>query len=269
MAEIKWIKLTTTMFEDEKIDFIESLPESDSILVIWIKLLTLAGKCNMKGYIFLTENIPYNEEMLAHKFRRPLNIVRLAFETFRKLGMIEIDEGNGIYISNWEKHQNIDGMEHIRELTRERNKKYRERKKQSRLTNGDVNNDVNVTSHDGTDIDIDLDKEYTTTAEVNPFNFYEQNGFGTINPTIVGYINEWLDGNYFYEAEVILIKAMEEAVSNNVRKWSYVDKILINWDQNKLRTLNQVNAFLTEHKNNTTKSHGVKRKDALSILKDL
>ena len=61
------------MFEDEKIDFIESLPESDAILVIWIKLLTLAGKCNAGGFIFLTEKIPYTTEMLAHKFRRPIN----------------------------------------------------------------------------------------------------------------------------------------------------------------------------------------------------
>ena len=50
MGEVKWIKITTNMFEDEKIDFIESLPESDAILVIWIKLLTLAGKNKTNGY---------------------------------------------------------------------------------------------------------------------------------------------------------------------------------------------------------------------------
>ena len=59
MSEIKWIKITTGMFQDEKIDYIESLPEADAILIIWIKLLTLAGKCNSNGFIFLTENIPY------------------------------------------------------------------------------------------------------------------------------------------------------------------------------------------------------------------
>ncbi|TJX14987.1 hypothetical protein E9840_04595 [Tissierella creatinini] len=53
MAEVKWIKLTTSMFEDEKIDFILSLPEGDSILLIWIRLLTMAGKCNSNGFIFL------------------------------------------------------------------------------------------------------------------------------------------------------------------------------------------------------------------------
>ena len=46
MADIKWIKITTDIFDDEKILLIESLPEADSIIVIWFKLLCLAGKMN-------------------------------------------------------------------------------------------------------------------------------------------------------------------------------------------------------------------------------
>ena len=67
MSNVKWIKITTTMFDDEKIDFIESLPEADSILIIWIKHLTLAGRTNADGLILLSDTIPYTEEMLAHK----------------------------------------------------------------------------------------------------------------------------------------------------------------------------------------------------------
>lgn len=164
MSEIKWIKLTTSMFEDEKVDFIESLPETDSILIIWIKLLTLAGKCNMKGHIFLTENIPYTDEMLAHKFRRPLSTVRLALETFKRLGMIEVDENSVIQICNWEKHQNIDGMERIREQNRIRKQKEREKTK-FLLEDSDMSRDMsrdvteNVTRSHATDIDKDIDKE--------------------------------------------------------------------------------------------------------------
>ena len=46
MADIKWIKITTDMFDDEKIKVIEAMPDRDAILIIWIKLLTLAGKVN-------------------------------------------------------------------------------------------------------------------------------------------------------------------------------------------------------------------------------
>lgn len=128
MAEIQWIKLKVGMFDDSKIKYIEALPERDTIITIWVKLLTLAGKYNEHGYIMLSENLPYNEEMLANEFNRPLNSVRLALQTFEKLGMIEQTQGV-IKISNWEKHQNVEGMEKIRLQTRERVRKHREQKR--------------------------------------------------------------------------------------------------------------------------------------------
>lgn len=126
--EVKWIKITTNMFEDEKIDFIESLPEADTILMIWIKLLTLAGKVNDGGIIYLTADIPYTDQMLAHRFRRPIATIQLALSTFQKLGMIELDDKNYIKITNWEKHQNIEGLDKIREDTRKRVQKHRAKK---------------------------------------------------------------------------------------------------------------------------------------------
>ena len=158
MSEIKWIKITTGMFQDEKIDYIESLPEADAILIIWIKLLTLAGKCNSNGFIFLTENIPYTYEMLAHKFRRPINVVKLALQTFNNLEMILLD-GDFIKIANWEKHQNIEGMEKIKEQTRKRVANYRERQKKLLPTPCNELCNATVTQGNETDIDKELDIE--------------------------------------------------------------------------------------------------------------
>ena len=118
MAEVKWIKLVTEFFDDEKIKLIESMPEADMVLIIWVKLLTLAGKKNMNGYIFLTENIPYTEEMLSTLFNRPINTIRLALETFKGFGMIDHNGDGKIKIANWEKHQNVEGMDKIRERNR-------------------------------------------------------------------------------------------------------------------------------------------------------
>ncbi|MEC1488909.1 phage replisome organizer N-terminal domain-containing protein [Bacillus subtilis] len=160
MSEVKWIKLSTQMFEDEKIKLIEQMPESDTILIIWVKLLAQAGKTNASGYIYLNQNIPYTDEMLATIFNRPLPIVRMALNTFQQFGMIEVDENKFISIANWEKHQNVEGMDRVRKLNAERNRKYRERKKQLQLSAPEKKHDVSVTSHDGTDIDKELlDKE--------------------------------------------------------------------------------------------------------------
>src|SRR5690625_2950372 len=153
MSNIKWIKLSTSMFEDEKIRLIEQMPDADTILIIWVKLLAQAGKTNASGYIYLSENIPYTEEMLATIFNRPVSTVRLALKTFEQFGMITIDENNFIEISNWEKHQNIEGMERVRKLNAERNRRYRERKKQEKLGSEDSNGEVSVKSPDDTEID--------------------------------------------------------------------------------------------------------------------
>jgi len=80
------------MFEDEKIRLIESLPEADTLLIIWIKLLSQAGRTNANGYIFLSENIPFTEEMLSTLFNRPIATVRLALQTFKQFGMIDVTD---------------------------------------------------------------------------------------------------------------------------------------------------------------------------------
>ncbi|WP_226570328.1 phage replisome organizer N-terminal domain-containing protein, partial [Bacillus stratosphericus] len=160
MGEVKWVKLSTQMFDDEKIKLIEQMPESDTLLIIWIKLLAQAGKTNASGFIYLSENVPYTEEMLAHIFGRPLGIVRMALDTFKKFGMVEINEQNYISICNWEKHQNLDALEKIREQNRKRVSKHREKQKTLQPPKQrNVTGNITVMGSNATDIDKELDKE--------------------------------------------------------------------------------------------------------------
>ena len=119
------------MFDDEKIKIIQAMPDGDAILVIWIKLLALAGKTNDGGYIYISENIPYTNEMLSVVMNKPILIIKLAMETFVNLGMIENDT-KGIYLLNFEKHQSLDKMNEIREYNRIAKQKSRE-KRQSHI----------------------------------------------------------------------------------------------------------------------------------------
>ena len=159
MADVKWIKITTDIFSDEKILLIEQMPEADTIIVIWFKLLCMAGRDNNNGTFLMNNRIPYTEEMLATLFRRPLQTVRLAISTFEAFGMIEIDN-NIISLTNWEKHQNIDGMERIKELNRDRQRRYRERQKQALIeSKKDIENGSNVTLRNSNALDkIRIDK---------------------------------------------------------------------------------------------------------------
>lgn len=145
MAEVKWIKIVTDIFDDEKILMIENLPDRDSIIVIWFKLLCMAGKQNNSGVFLFNDRIPYTDEMLATIFRRPLNTVRLALKTFEEYGMIEIIN-NTITIPKWEKHQSLDALENSRKQTRDRVAKYRKKQKEI-ACNGGCNVTGNVTGN--------------------------------------------------------------------------------------------------------------------------
>lgn len=173
MAEIKWIKLTVNMFDDEKIRLIQAIPEADAIIVIWVRLLTLAGKTNSDGQIYINENMPYNDEMLATLFNKPVNTIRLAIKTLESFGMIDVFDNGTIFVNNWEKHQNIEGMEKIKEQNRLRQQKQREKRKLL------VSNVTSRDSHD-TELELDLELDIELEKESNKDNTSKQDSMETL-----------------------------------------------------------------------------------------
>lgn len=167
MSELKWIKLSIDMFDDEKIKLIESSPEADTILIVWLKLLAQAGKTNVSGYIFLSENIPYTDEMLSTIFNRPLNTVRMALQVLERFGLIKINaDTEYIKIVNWEKHQNVDAMDKIREQTRKRVEKHRDK---LRLPEPQAVAKVEKKVYGDSDVELQLAKQlFTRMLENNP-----------------------------------------------------------------------------------------------------
>lgn len=168
MAEVKWIKLTTDIFDDEKMAMIDSLPSADTIIVIWFKLLVLAGKSNNNGVFMMNNRIPYTDEMLAAIFRRDDKVVKLALKTFEQFGMIEIID-SVITIPNWDKHQSLDAYEKKKERDRKLQAERRARQKaliqesyDNRLTSGEQSADCQMmvaVSEEEIEEDIEEDKE--------------------------------------------------------------------------------------------------------------
>ena len=163
MADVKWIKITTDVFDDEKILLIESLPDAYAIIVVWFKLLCLAGKQNNSG-VFMMGQIAYTDKMLATIFRMKESTVQLALQTFEQFGMIEIIDGV-ITIPNWGKHQNLDQLESKKEYMRNYMKEYREKQKSLTCkTSCKTNSKTNVSQADkeedkDKDIDIEIEEE--------------------------------------------------------------------------------------------------------------
>jgi len=126
MTEIKWIKIVTDLFDDEKIRQIKAMKKGDTFIVIWFELLCLAGKSNSNGFLMLTDKIPYSTDMLANLFPRDSKYIDEAIDIFERFEMIEIIEEK-ICLLNWEKHQNAEKLEKIREQTRSRVNEHRQK----------------------------------------------------------------------------------------------------------------------------------------------
>ena len=155
MAEVKWIKLTTDMFDNRKIKHLRRLPDGNNIVLIWVMLLTMAGRCNASGMIFLTENIPYSPKMLADELDFEENTVRLALEALEQFSMI-VTDGDFFTIAGWEEYQNIEGMEKIRESKRLAQARWRAKQKELPST---VDSTVDSTRYLVDDAEEDKDKE--------------------------------------------------------------------------------------------------------------
>lgn len=157
MAEVKWIKIATDIFDDEKILLIESLPDAYAIITVWFKLLCLAGKKNNGGVFLMNDKIPYTDKMLATIFRMNESTVKLALNAFEQFKMIEIVEGI-ITIPNWNKHQTLDAYERKKERDRlyqeERRAKQRALIEKSSDKSSERTSDVAVS-----DIDKEEDKD--------------------------------------------------------------------------------------------------------------
>lgn len=162
MADVKWIKIVTNIFDDEKMKLIEGMPDHDAIIVIWFKLLCMAGKQNNGGVLMMNDRVAYTDEMLATIFRRPLTTVRLALKTFEDFGMIEIIN-NAITIPNWEKHQTLDKLAEAKEKNRLRVAAHRERQKA--LASGNDYCNVTVTQCNAIDKEEDKEEDKKKTIE--------------------------------------------------------------------------------------------------------
>ena len=148
--EVTWIKMSTDMFNNRKIRQIEAMGDGDAIIIIWLKLLILAGELNDGGQVYLTKGKPYTEELLSVQMNKPREIVALALRTFEAYGMIDIKDGF-ITIHNWERYQNIEGMERIKEQNRDRQKKWYDSHKKKPNVSPNVIPNGNLTLPNGTE----------------------------------------------------------------------------------------------------------------------
>ena len=174
MAETEWIKLYLKTFRtSRKISAIERMKNGDTFIVIWFKLLCLAGEINDDGAIYVTPKKPFDSISLADELKKPRAVVDAAIKVFEEHDMLFRDDAGFIQILNWEKYQNIEGLDKIRKQTRERVARCRANK-----SNADVTQ-CNATSNATGNADVthgNATSNATGNADVTHGNAIEEEG---------------------------------------------------------------------------------------------
>ena len=176
MAEVKWIKMIVGMFDGmsfKKIKRAKIGGESyrDKLTAVWFELMDLAGKCNHDGALVNTGGIPFTDlDDIAIQIDRDEEELKLCMAFYLKERMISIED-NVYAISNWSVYQNVEGMEKLREQTRQRVAKCRERKKlQAPATDGNATCNVTVTDGNALEEEGEEDKELDKDIEIERKN---------------------------------------------------------------------------------------------------
>ena len=146
MTEVKWVKITTDMFDNRKIKHLRRLDNGDNLALIWVMLLTIAGRSNADGCLYLTEGMPYDAAMLSDELGFDEQTIDFALKTMVQLRMI-IKEKGVFRIAGWEEYQNVEGMEKIKEQNRVRKQRQRVKKEISDDVSRDTSRDSHVTCH--------------------------------------------------------------------------------------------------------------------------
>lgn len=183
MAEISWIKLDVGLFGNRKVKEIRRQKGGDMTVLIWVMLLTMAGKCNAAGMIWITEGIPYSVASLADELRIKPAQIRAALDTLEEFRMIRVDE-DGICVLDWEAHQNVEGMDKVREQNKLRKQKQRDRERSMECDSHDVSRDSRVTVTEQNKIRVDKNREdREKEKKYNSISLQQREGKGGVGGT--------------------------------------------------------------------------------------
>ena len=165
MAETEWIKLYLKTFRtSRKISAIERMKNGDTFIVIWFKLLCLAGEINDDGAVYITPKVPFDPVSLADELKKPRAVVDTAIKVFEEHDMLFRDDAGFIQILNWEKYQNVEGLEKIRKQTRERVARCRANKSNADVTQcnatSNATGNADVTQCNAIEEEGEEDKEF-------------------------------------------------------------------------------------------------------------
>ena len=226
-----YLKLKENFFESDEAIILESMPDGYIYSNILLKLYLRSLKNN--GLLMFNDLIPYNAQMLATITRHQVGTVEKAIQIFQQLKLIEILDNGAIYMSNI---QNFVGKS---STNADRMRLQRAKQKESVQMLNKCAPEIEIEKEIDTNKDIELKKDIELEQEKEErfVDVVEANlGRGLVKFEY-DMINDYLINKHV--SRELFLEAVKVAVANNVRKFNYIGRVLDNWLNEGIQTVEQ------------------------------
>lgn len=147
-----WLKLKRDFFKRHDIRIVEDMVNGKDYILFYLKLL--CESVDHTGSLRFSEEVPYNEEMLATITNTNIDVVRSAIKIFRSLKMLDVLDNGTIYMQEVKKMIGHEGF-------------WAEKKRLQRAREDNVLQLSNL-SNEELELELELDKDKIHCDTKNP-----------------------------------------------------------------------------------------------------
>lgn len=238
-----WFKMEQSFFEQKEIKYLRRLPGGDTYTIIYLKLILKSLENDGKIYY---ENIgdDYSQEWALEIEEDEKAVSFLVAFLINKGLMIDC----GFDEFEITKTKSLVGSE---TASAERKRRQREREREllqfKDVTDSQKNVTLSQVSHIESEIESEIEIESDDDVGKNSLQSlsdFFSNNFHPISQRELEQLREFVNDSSY---EMVLL-ALEIAVDNNARTIKYVRSIIVNWENNNIKTPENYHAFEAERK---------------------
>jgi len=228
-----YLKLKENFFESDEAIILESMPDGYIYSNILLKLYLRSLKNN--GLLMFNNLIPYNTQMLATITRHQVGTVEKAIQIFQQLKLIEVLDNGALYMTNI---QNFVGKS-----SSDADRKRANYKKAKQL--GQMSEKSLEISPPEIEIEKEIEKKIELNKELELEQEKEERFVDVVEANLgrglvkfeYDMINDYLINKHV--SKELFLEAVKVAVANNVRKFNYISRVLDNWIDDGVKTVEQ------------------------------
>ena len=166
-----WLKLRLDFFDSPAIDFLFEQENGSEYVALYLKICAMVANTNGMLVKQINEiQIPYDVKRIAKDAKYfSIDTVGVALELYKKLGLILEEENGLLKVANYERMVGAEkDTDQIKKLSAERQRRFRERKKQALLESKQAEEETsNVTDNVTVTQDSNVTDNVTVTSQSN------------------------------------------------------------------------------------------------------